>query len=73
MGFSGDRVESTTSVHYWENIGLEFRLNLCTFFFYMLFLLITVIDSESKFSYKVELDWIFLFVCISCLFFFQIR
>lgn len=43
MDFSGDRVESTTSLNYWENIALEFRLSLCTFFFYVLFLLITVI------------------------------
>lgn len=73
MDFNGDRVEKTISLHYWENIGLELRLNLCTFFFYMLFLLIAVIYTESKFDYKLELDRIFLFVCISCFVFFQIR
>lgn len=26
MDFSEDKVESITSVHYWENIALEFRL-----------------------------------------------
>lgn len=44
MDFSGDRVESTTRLHYWENTAPEFRLGLATFslfiyFFNVLFLL----------------------------------
>lgn len=78
MDFSGDRAESTTHLHYWENTAPEFRLGLGTFSLFIYLFILTCcffffIYSESKFGYEVELVRIFQFVSISCLIFSQIK